>query len=250
MSMLDSSSLQSEQALADSSASDRPRERMAERGAAALAAPELVALVLGSGIAGESASQLAARLLDAAGGLRGLGQRTVSELTRERGMGLARATRLAAAFEIGRRVAQGAAVRGVPIRGGGDVYRLLGPRLRDAKKENFVALLLDGRHRLLREERVSEGSLTSAIVHPREVFGPAIREGAAAVIVAHNHPSGDPSPSREDLAVTARLLEVAALVGIELVDHVVIGDPGYVSLRERGHLLARGEAGAANERRE
>lgn len=218
------------------SAADRPRERLTDRGPAALSPSELLALVLGAGIRGEPAHELGARLLASTGGLRSLAQRSVAELARERGLGTARASRLVAAFELGRRVAQGASTRGIPIRGGGDVYRLLAPRLRDHKKEVFVALLLDGRHRLLREERVSEGSLTASIVHPREVFGPAIREAAAAVIVAHNHPSGDPSPSREDLAVTARLQEVGQLVGIDLLDHVVIGDPGYVSLRERGHF--------------
>lgn len=221
---------------ASTAATDRPRERLVDRGPAALAPAELLALLLGTGVRGESAHELSARLLQRAGGMRALAQRSIDELSRERGIGLARASRLVAAFEIGRRVAQGCATRGIPIRGGGDVYRLLGPRLRDYKKEVFIALLLDGRHRLLREERVSEGSLTASIVHPREVFGPAIREAAAAVVVAHNHPSGDPAPSREDLAVTARLLEVGQLVGIDLLDHVVIGDPGYVSLRERGHF--------------
>lgn len=147
-----------------------------------------------------------------------------------------RAQRLTAALEAGRRLSAAATVRGTPMRGGGDVYRFLSPQLRTEKKEHFVVLLLDGRHRLLRDEIVSVGSLTASIVHPREVFAPAIREKAAAIIVAHNHPSGDPAPSQEDLAVTARLQEVGRLVGIELLDHVVIGDPGYVSLRERGHL--------------
>ncbi len=211
----------------------RPRERLVERGVGALGANELLALVLGTGSLGEDAVTLASRLL-ARGGLRGLARRSAHELARERGIGPARAARLVAACEIGRRLAQSTAMRGTPLRGGGDVYRLLAPTLRDLRKEVFVALLLDGKHRLLREERVSEGSLTSAIVHPREVFGPAIRESAAAVIVAHNHPSGDPSPSREDIAVTERLIEVGQLVGVELIDHVVIGDPGYVSLRERG----------------
>lgn len=116
------------------------------------------------------------------------------------------------------------------------MHRLLSPRLRDLRKEVFLALLLDGRNRLLREERISEGSLTSAIVHPREVFAPAIRESAGAIVVVHNHPSGDPTPSREDLEITARLAQVGRLVGINLLDHVILGDPGYLSLRERGYL--------------
>ncbi len=162
--------------------------------------------------------------------------RSPSELVTCYGLTKARAERLHVVCEAARVMNAASTQHGTPIRGGGDVYRLLSPRLRTEQKEHLVVLLLDGRHRLLEEITVSVGSLTSTVVHPREVFKPAIREGAAAIIVAHNHPSGDPTPSREDLMVTARLLEVGSMVGIELIDHVIIGDPGFVSLRERGHI--------------
>ncbi|MBI4879776.1 MAG: DNA repair protein RadC [Planctomycetes bacterium] len=215
-----------------------PRERLVHHGQAALSSQELIALLVGSGTAGRPAAELARLLLLRAGGLRGLARLEWPELKTVSGIGPARAARLAAAFELARRLATEAPPRGSAIQSGSDVQRLLAPRLRDLRKEVFVALLLDGKNRLLREERVSEGSLTSSIVHPREVFGPAIRESAGAIVVAHNHPSGDPTPSREDLEVTARLAEVGRLVGIGLLDHVILGDPGYVSLRERGCLPA------------
>lgn len=213
-----------------------PRERMLAFGAGALTESELLALMLGTGVRGQNVIASSANLLDRFGSLRALARATLHELLLERGLGIARAGRIVAAFELGRRAARAALDRQGPLRGAGDVARMLLPRLRDLRKEVFIALLLDGRHRLLREERISEGSLTSSIVHPREVYGPAIRESAAAIIVAHNHPSGDPTPSREDIAVTKRLAEVGQLIGIDLVDHVVIGDPGFVSLRERGLL--------------
>jgi len=213
-----------------------PRERLLAHGEAALSCQELLALLLGSGTARASASELARLLLLLGGGLRGLARRGLNELLELDGIGPAQAARLSAAFEIGRRLAVEVPLRGVALRGGGDVYGLLAPKVRDLRKEVFLALLLDGKNRLIREERVSEGSLTSSIVHPREVFAPAIRESAAALIVAHNHPSGDPTPSREDLEVTARLAEAGRLLGITLIDHVILGDPGYVSLRDRGYL--------------
>jgi DNA repair protein RadC len=214
----------------------RGRERLLECGAAALAADELVALLLGAGSRAACAADVARALLQGAGGLRELSRCTASELRHAPGIGPAQAARLAAAFELARRVASEGPRRGAPIRSGADVFRLLQPRLRDLRREVFVALLLDGRNRLLREERVSMGSLTTSIVHPREVFAAAIRESAGAIVVAHNHPSGDPTPSREDLEVTARLAEVGRIVGIALLDHVIVGDPGFVSLRERGYL--------------
>lgn len=216
-----------------------PRERLYAAGAAALAADELLALLLGTGARSVHVSELARVLLARAGGLRGLAHRTLDEWIAERGVGPARAARLVAAFELARRLAQEPRPRGLAIRSGHDVVRILGGRLRDQSKESFVALLLDGKHRLVREEMVSQGSLTASIVHPREVFRAAIREGAAALVVAHNHPSGDPSPSREDIDITARLVEAGQLVGIPLLDHVVLGDGNFVSLRERGLIGAR-----------
>ncbi len=221
----------------------RPRERLFADGALALSAHELIALLIGSGIPGAPATDLARRLLAVGEGLRGLSCADADELLRVRGVGEALAARIVAAFELGRRVATDARPRGERIQSGADVHRLLGARLRDLKKEVCLALLLDGKNRLLRVERVSEGTLTSSLVHPREVFAPAIRASAFAMVIVHNHPSGDPNPSREDLEVTARLAQVGRLVGIELLDHVILGESGpggFVSLRERGHLTENG----------
>ena len=140
---------------------------------------------------------------------------------------------LAAAFALGRRV-EGARRQPRPsMQSAEAVFRHLSPGMRGLQKERFVALLLDGKHRMIGLERISEGTLNTSLVHPREVFRPAIRDSAAAIVVAHNHPSGDPEPSPEDLDVTRRLLRVSRLVGIPLVDHVVMGECSRVSLRER-----------------
>lgn len=143
------------------------------------------------------------------------------------------ADRLVAAFALGRRVERSLRRPRASMRTPSLVNDLLAPDVRGLAYETFHALLLDGKHRLQRVCRVSEGTLTCSLVHPREVFGPALREGAAALIVAHNHPSGDPEPSAEDISVTRRLIEAGRLVGIPLVDHVVIGEGGFVSIRER-----------------
>ena len=149
------------------------------------------------------------------------------------GRSRAQSVRLAAAFALGRSVESARAPSGADMRSPASVRALLAAELRGLAQETFHVLLLDGKHRLRRRERISAGTLTSSLVHPREVFGPALREGAAALIVAHNHPSGDPEPSSEDLAVTRRLIEAGRLIGVPLLDHVVIGAEDYVSLRTR-----------------
>jgi len=144
-----------------------------------------------------------------------------------------RSRRLEAIFELGRRVEEARWARGDCVRSPGGIYRLMAPRLRGLEIETFYVLLLDGKHRLRDLRKVSEGTLTTSLVHPREVFRPAIRESAAAVVAVHNHPSGDPEPSSEDLDVTRRLAEAGRLLGIPLLDHVVVGQGGHVSIRER-----------------
>ncbi len=160
----------------------------------------------------------------------------VEALKAELGLGQGQALRLGAAFALGRRVEAARRRPRTPLRSAEAVFRHLEPRLRGRERECFVVLLLDGKHRLQAEEAVSEGTLTSSLVHPREVFRPAIRGGAAAVVVAHNHPSGDPEPSAEDLEVTRRLAETGRLLGIPLLDHVIVGEGAWVSLRERVDL--------------
>jgi DNA repair protein RadC len=166
-------------------------------------------------------------------GLCTLARRAPDELQVLHGLPPRQADRLAAAFSLGRAVERAAPPPAVPLSRPAEVHRILAPEVRGLEKETFHALLLDTRHRLLERVRVSEGTLTTSLVHPREVFAPALRRAAAAVVVAHNHPSGDPEPSAEDQAVTRRLIEAGRLLGVPLLDHVVLGSPGWVSLRER-----------------
>jgi len=230
-------------------ATDRPRERLVAQGAEALADAELVALVLRTGTAAQPVIDLARKLLARPAGLRGLSRALPAELRSEPGMGDAKAAALAASFELGRRVAGHRLRPGDSIRSAADVHRHFYPQLRDAPRERFLVLLLDGRHRVIRPVVASEGTLTASLVHPREVFAPALKEPAAAVVLVHNHPSGDPTPSREDREVTARLIAAGELLGIPVLDHVVVAEQGFVSLREEGQLPVYGrgqlEPGAA-----
>jgi DNA repair protein RadC len=198
--------------------------RIEREGADALGVSELIELVASR--APHAAPPGAFELL-------ALARQSAAHLRRELKLSRAGAARLAAAFALGRRVEASVREPRQPLRSPLLVHDLMVGELRGLERETFHALLLDGKHRLRRRHRVSEGTLTSSLVHPREVFGPALREGAAALIVVHNHPSGDPEPSAEDLAVTRRLVEVGTLLGVPLLDHVVVADERYVSIRER-----------------
>ena len=208
---------------------DGPREKIRIRGASALSDAELLALLIGSGTVGRSAARIA----------RALARQHPAHLAgwspirwmRIAGIGPARAAALAAAFEIGRR-AQEQPATGTPIRGPEDVLRHVRD-LRRARREHFVVLLLNARHELQCREVVSIGSLNASIVHPREVFLPAILHSAASVVLVHNHPSGDPEPSEEDVSISRRLVQVGDLVGIGVLDHVIVAMRGVVSLRSR-----------------
>lgn len=218
---------------------DRPRERLEKLAAAALPVRELLALVLGSGSAGRSALELGTDLLlRYDGSLRRLGAAEPAELRELPGIGPAGAAKIAAALELGRRLATEPASRGDRIRGPGDVFRRLGPLLRDRRQEEFWVLYLDSQNRVLSERRITVGLLNSSLVHPREVFAPAITRAAASLILAHNHPSGDPDPSPEDLDVTVQMVESGRLLGIPVRDHIVLGDTTFVSLLERGLMVA------------
>ncbi len=197
---------------------------------------ELLALVLGPGAATPRAAKGARSLLQSAGGLRRLSRLAPRELRALPGVGSVRAARLAALFTLARRVMSERMTTGDPFVSPRQIFDHYHARLRDWKREVFLVVLLDARHRVLREEIVSEGSLTNSIVHPREVFGPAVRESAGAVVLVHNHPSGDPAPSDEDLAVTRRLMAASDLLGIRILDHVIVGDGAYTSFKESGML--------------
>lgn len=214
---------------------DRPRERLRTLGPSGLATRELLAILIGSGPRGSTSVDVAGALLASAdGSLRSLARRSPGELVRIPGVGPAVSARLCAALELGRRLASEAPADRRRIRGPADVYRLCGPRLRDLAHEEFWAILLDSQHAVLREVQVSRGILDASVVHPREVFRQAILENASAVIVAHNHPSGDVTPSAEDRAVTAQLRRSGAILGIPVLDHVIVGDGRWASLAESG----------------
>ncbi|MHB8418359.1 MAG: RadC family protein [Myxococcales bacterium] len=209
---------------------DGPRERMASLGPSALALDELLGLVLTGGAAGRGP---AAAILEKAGGLARLARATPASL-RELGVSPVRTATVCAAFELGRRVEQAEAPPGRPIRSAAAAFEFLRPRLGHLPNEVFVVLLLDVRLRVLRDVRIAEGTGWSCAVHPRDALAPALREGAAAVVFAHNHPSGDPTPSAEDRELTRRLLSACELMGVRAVDHLVVSANSYASLRELG----------------
>ncbi|HUR93613.1 MAG TPA: DNA repair protein RadC [Gemmatimonadales bacterium] len=216
---------------------DRPRERLWALGPGALTSTELLAILLGTGRGGCPVMEVAGRLLGGAeGSLRRLAQRPNAELLRLEGIGPTKAARLVAAFELGARCAREERPTLLRIREPEDVVRLFQDRLRDLQVEEFHLLALDSQSQVVREVLVTRGLLNSSLVHPREVFRAAIAEAAAGIIVVHNHPSGDPSPSAEDRAVTQQLAAAGRLLDLPLYDHVIIGGDRFVSLATAGLL--------------
>ena len=216
---------------------DRPREKMAANGAAVLTDAELIAILLRTGTAEKSAIDIASEMT-ADGGLykRLAGITRLNELTNIKGLGQAKAATVLAALEIGRRIASAKPIEKIHLSCPQDVADFLMPRLRYAAKEQFVVILLNSKNKVIGTEVVSEGSLSSSVVHPREVYAPAILHHAAAIMVAHNHPSGDPKPSLEDKEVTRMLLRSGKVLGIPMIDHVIIGDGNYYSFLENEAL--------------
>lgn len=213
---------------------DRPRERLVSLGPGALSDTELLTLLVGPGTANASAASVASRLLATFGDLRGLADALPIELQEAPGIGTARACTLQAAFELGRRVSGSRPRRGQPLGKASDVWTHLRARLAHSSVEEFWVLGLDVRNRVQLEMCLARGCLTGVDVHPRDVFRPLIRAAAASVIFCHNHPSGDPSPSPQDHDLTERLRQVGSLCGIGVLDHVIVGAEGFVSLAERG----------------
>ncbi|MBW6519367.1 MAG: DNA repair protein RadC [ANME-2 cluster archaeon] len=214
---------------------DRPRERLLKNGPAALSDSELLAIVMRTGTRGENVLNLCSRILSTYN-IQQLSRASPTKLQEIRGVGAAKAAEMAAMFELARRLETFTEEERPRISSPEAAYRFLYPKLREQKKESFIALHLDTKNKLLREETVSVGSLNANIVHPREVFKTAIQESAAAIIVAHNHPSGDPSPSQNDIDITRKLVETGRVIGIELYDHIIIGDGRFLSLKEQ-HLI-------------
>ncbi len=216
--------------------SDRPRERLYTRGAAELSLQELLAIVIGGGARGRSGLVLALGLLGEFGDLVVMGRAGVDEMRRVPGIGFARACQLAAAFELGKRFARESRSAGTSVRAPRDIARMFMDEMKDYDREHFKAAFLNTKNQIIKVVTVSIGSLNASIVHPREILKPAIAASAASIVLVHNHPTGDPTPSREDVEFTRRFAKCGELIGIELLDHIVIGADRFQSLKEAGHF--------------
>ena len=215
---------------------ERPREKLRDHGAQALGNSELLAILIRTGSHDTSALRLAEHLLEQQEGLAGFGNATMESLEQVKGIGDAKALTIMAAVELGRRVTSLAPLGRTVIRTADDVAALLMPRFRYELRESFLAILLSTKNHVLKTAVISIGSLNASIVHPRELFREAINASAASVILAHNHPSGDPAPSAEDIELTRKLAEAGQLLDIPVLDHIILGDGKYVSLKEKGIL--------------
>ncbi|RJQ41408.1 MAG: JAB domain-containing protein [Nitrospiraceae bacterium] len=215
---------------------ERPRERLLSLGAANLSAAQLLAIILRTGGGGKSAMDLAMEMLDFFKNLKNIENASIKELASFKGMGHAKAAQIKAAFELGRRLFMERDSKGPVFSSSNDVYSYYYPLVRDFKKEILFCAMLDAKNRIFMNSKVSEGTLTNSLIHPREAFKSAIKESAASVIFIHNHPSGDPAPSREDIAITERLMQTGEIVGIKVLDHVIIGDSRHTSLIDDGYV--------------
>lgn len=218
---------------------ERPREKMLKQGAATLSDAELLALIIRTGDPGskQSAIDLGRGMIKHfSGNLRELASADLAELCAIKGVGLAKATSIKAAFSLASRFPARKLERLDRFTSPQQVFEYFNHEFRDSRKEYFLVLLLDGKNRIIRRVQISEGSLNQSIVHPREVFSPAVKETAAALILVHNHPTGDPAPSSEDIAITRRLREAGEIMGIKVLDHIIVGDGEYLSFVERGLL--------------
>ncbi len=215
---------------------ERPRERLLKLGAESLSDAQLLAIILRTGGGGRSAIELAMEMLNSFKTLKNIENASMRDFALHKGMGTAKAAQLKAAFELGRRSLREHDEKGPVFSSSRDVYSYYHPLIMNLKKEVLFCAMLDAKNRMFKDCRISEGTLTNSIIHPREAFKNAIRESAASVIFVHNHPSGDPAPSREDISVTERLVKTGEIIGIKVLDHVIIGHSKHVSLIESGYI--------------
>lgn len=211
---------------------ERPRERLIKYGAESLSNAQLLAIILRTGSGQRGVLDLSMSLLESFSTLREIDNASISALLSINGLGIAKIAQLKAAFELGKRLMSESAENRPVFSSPYTVFSYFAPKMKHLKKEIFSCLLLDSKNRLIREVRVSEGTLNKSLIHPREAFREAIREAAQSVIFIHNHPSGDPSPSKDDISVTERLKKAGEIIGIDLLDHIIIGDGRFVSLKD------------------
>jgi len=214
--------------------SERPRERLLKLGTEALSSQEILALILGRGIKGESVIVTAQKLLTKFGNLKNLASASLEELTQIKGIGPAKAAQIKATFELSKRLENSSSeCPKIKVKSPEDAIKAAGNQLKGKKKEHFLVLCLDTRNHLINTHKISIGSLDCSLAHPREVFKEAISSCAASVIFMHNHPSGDPTPSEDDIKLTKRLMEAGEIIGIEVLDHIVICDRDHLSMKAK-----------------
>jgi DNA repair protein RadC len=215
---------------------ERPRERLLKHGPSTMSDAQLLAIILRTGGGGRSALDIGMDLLNTFSSFRELEQTSLSEFSAIKGIGKAKAAQIKAALEIGKRLYHEPSAKGPAFASSHDVYNHFYPRMLGLRKEAFHCILLDVKNRLIRDLKISEGTLTASLIHPRESFRDAIKESAASVIFIHNHPSGDPTPSREDIAITEKLEKAGETLGIKMLDHIIVADGGYTSMLEKGYI--------------
>jgi DNA repair protein RadC len=215
---------------------ERPRERLKNFGPEALSAQELLALVIGRGIPKKSVMNIAQELLAEFGSVKAISQATIEELSKIKGIGFAKAAQIKACFELGKRQDLEPEMKNFDIKDPQSIVKAIRASIKDKAKEHFKLILLNPRNKIIGISTVSVGTLNTSLAHPREIFKEAIIHNAMSVVLAHNHPSGDPEPSEDDLTITKRLTEAGKILGIEVVDHIIIGKNNFCSFKEKGLL--------------
>ncbi len=215
---------------------ERPRERLLKHGPRFLSDAQLLAIILRTGGGGKSAIDLAIELMNKFKNLRDMEQASVYEFSKFKGMGNAKIAQVKAALEIGRRFLGESIQRGSQFLSANEVFQYYKQKIGNINKEVFHCAMLDAKNRVIKDCRISEGTLTNSLIHPREAFRDAIKESAVSVIFVHNHPSGDPEPSREDIIITEKLVNAGSIVGIKVLDHIIIGDNQFTSMMEKGYI--------------